>query len=675
MGIPKKGKEYFFIFIALFLLTAVSIAINGYFFGEFGQGILLVFQRSLIDDTLYKNASVLGVRDYYFTYFFKLLTFPSKIFGIENVYFFSYFLSTYLLYLSVFFLAKALFKNMTVAYLSVVLLLVNKNIIGSETIFSAFFPRVVAFPFLLFSIYFFLNNRYIMSFAIIGLLTNIHITTASHMFLILMFCLLMNFRKIGLKRIIGYSALTFVLSLPTFIWTRMYSVVSLSPPKIWWDMINITLAHHLDPFSWGVFRWIQAFSYILVFFFALKYKPEREKHKKIMGMIFALIILSVVWAFFYYVLPLATFVSSTIWVSTKFVTVIVVIYLSNYIFQTYKKDIHFKIAITGLTTSLFLSNFKGMLLFTLLIAALSFRKNLKIFFILFISFLFLSLLSIVGSITPYLPYVYSLKIGLLPLIIIALSIILVIAYETFKRHIKKGIYQDIIFAGIFFIILASTLGGVLLLRKPLDVPRGAVFVDMMESYEYDSRRLPPVNTFSEAIKKPYNIHGRNMIRPITFSAILDLFRNPSDYIIHNVYIPNKIEMNDWRKVQVWVKENAGKDVIFITPPYLPDFKSFSERANVGEWDDLGVANHNINIGLQILEKVQALCGSRLIGECREGNCPDVCRANYNKFSEQDFLRLAKKYNAGYVIVEKPKLLSFRLVHENKGFGIYKVHNE
>ena len=672
MGIAKKRKGYFFIFLVLFLLTAVSIAINGYFFGELGHGLMFVFQKNLIDDALYKNDSVLGVKDYYYTYFHRLLVFPSKIFGLQNTYFLLYFLSIYLFYIAIFFLALTLFKNRMVAYLSVILLLVNKNLIASETIFSALFPRVTAFSVLLFSLYFFLNNRFLLAFTLIGLMMNIHITTASHMFLILMLYLLINIKKVVVKRIIGYGILTFVLSLPTFIWTRVYPAVSLNPPKIWWDIIGIVLPHHLDPFSWGTFAWIQALAYSLVFLFALKYKPEKEKHKKIIGIFFILIFLLGIWTFFNLVIPLAIFISSTIWISTKFAAVLVVIYSANYVFQVYKKDMYYKIAITGLAAALFLSNFKAILLFILLIMALNFKKHFVVFHSLLVSFLMLFLFSVLGSMSPNMPYVYSLKLGFLPVIIISWSILSMLIYESAKSCLKKEMTKKVIATTIVAIILIFTLTGVLLLRKQLNPPFHAVYLEMMESYQYDLKRLPPVSTFSELISRPYNIQGKKIIRPITFSAIQDLFKHPFDYLIHNMDIPNKIDVNDWREVQIWIKNNTQKNTILVTPPYKQDFRSYSERSVVGEWDDLGVANQNINIGLQILERVQDVCNSKLIGECVENKCIDLCRTNYNKFTEKDFLRLAKKHNASYVIVEKPKLLNFELVYENDKFIVYSL---
>src|SRR3989338_3825229 len=52
----------------LFLLSMLSIVMNGYYYGDFQQGILLVFQKTYIDDELYQNDIMLGLKPHFYTY-------------------------------------------------------------------------------------------------------------------------------------------------------------------------------------------------------------------------------------------------------------------------------------------------------------------------------------------------------------------------------------------------------------------------------------------------------------------------------------------------------------------------------------------------------------------------------------------------------------------------------
>ena len=662
-------------FIALIFLTIIGIGINGYFFGEFAQSQLLVFQESLSDSTLYHNDLMLMLRPYFYTYFFLMLSLPSSIFGLQNVYFFLYVLSMYFFYAAIFFLSKAIFKDTNAAYLSVVLLLINKPSIAVETIFPTLFPRTLVFPILLFAIYFFIIGRYKTSFILVGLSMNLHMTSALHVFLMLGFYLLVSLRRIGVVKCFGYAALTFAFGMPVLIWSSLYPSVGFFPPQIWWDIVHLKFLHHLATFSWSPFLWVRGGSFILAFLLALKQKPEKEIHAKIMAMVLAIVIMSVSGTFFYYLIPVPVLVTLTLWISWKFFTVFAMIYAANHIIQIYNKELGHKIAITGFASSLFLSNFKAVLLFALALIALHFRdssrKKKLLFYVPMIVFFILSCLSILGSITTNIPYVYAFKVGFLPLLIILVSIFLMLIYEFFKEHLKWQ-YQKTAAVAFVFAILALTLGGVLLLRKQLEYRQGAIYENMMESYEYDAKRLPPVSTFSEIAAKPYNFAQNQNVRPITFSLIKSMLKNPIDYFRHNVDIPNSLEVNEWRKVQIWINQNTGKNDIIVSPPNLKDFRSFSERAIVGEFEDISMVNYNIGIGLKIFGRVKDVCGSKLIGECVENACIDLCRRNYEKLTEKDFMRIANKYNASYIIVQNPKYLNFSLAYENREFRAYKT---
>ena len=53
-------------------------------------------------------------------------------------------------------------------------------------------------------------------------------------------------------------------------------------------------------------------------------------------------------------------------------------------------------------------------------------------------------------------------------------------------------------------------------------------------------------------------------------------------------------------------------------------------------------------------------------------CNQFCREQYSRLDEAYFKKLAKKYNAGYAVVEKTKTLGFNLAYENDGYRIYKI---
>ena len=670
MADKKKLREYGILFAVLLALVFFGMSVNGYYFGELNQGQLLVFQKMVSDKQAYQKDLLYGIMPYFYTYFFWLSSMPAKLIGLENAYFALYALSMFLFYLAVFAIANYLFKRRYAAYLAVLLLVVNKPSIAVETIFPVFFPRVLAFPLALLSIYLFLKGRYALSFIIVGLSMNIHITSALHVFLMLSFCLAIKFKKFKLNRIFGYMILALVFALPVFLWSLKNPSVGLNPPQIWWDIIKLKFLHHLAPFWWSSFQWIRGGSFIAAFFLALSQKPKRDNHENIVSMIWAIVLMSILGTFFYYVIPIPALVTLTLWISWKFFTVFAMIYCANYILRIFESStIAMKMASAGLFASLFLSNFKAILLFVLLILSLNSKKKFPSFCGI-AAFFFLSLLSILGTLPTRIPYVYAFKVGFLPLIVITVSLLFAAAFDIAKKR-KKSLANAIVLIGILSILLL-TFCGALLIRKMQEFPRGSIYEHFMGGYEYDTQELAPVSSFGEILKMPNDSSRKIKSIPITLSSLQDFLSNPMDYINHNVDIPGKIEKSNWRVMQLWIHDNTGKDDVIITPPDLSDFRSYSQRAIVGEWEDLSMANYNAQIGAKIFERVTTLCRSRLIGECMENSCIETCRFGYNSLSENDFIKLSRKYGSQLIVVRKPKSLNFKVVYENDGYIVYRV---
>ena len=668
-----KIKKKFLFLGVLFLLSLVSIIMNGYYYGDYAQGQLLVFQKSFLDQELHQKDPILLLKPQFYTYLFFILSFPSRMFGIENTYFFSYITVTFAFYVAVFLLARLLFKNDTVAYLSVILLLLNKPQVGEDSIFPVFFPRVFVFPILLFAVYFFLKDKYVPAFLLVGIGMNLHITSAVHLFLMMMFCFLFVWRTAGvsltLKRIAGYSLLTFAISLPTFFWSLSSPTVDLFPPQSWWDIIELKFLHHLAVLWWGPFTWIRGGAFVLVFLLALRFRPQKELHQKVMGLMWGIVALAIIATFFYYVVPISVLVTLTLWRSVKFFTIFAIIYNANYLLETYKRGALEKLASAGMAVSLLLSNFKMVLLFILPLIAIRMRKKTVLFLSLIASFSVLFVASVIGSITLRIPYLYSLKMGFMPFLIITISLTLMLMYELTKGRVWKGSPKQVTAILLVSLVLLSTAVGILLIKKHHFANRmGAVYEHIMDSYAYDTSAVP-LTSFSEIGQKPRA--AGIVVRPITISSLNDFLTHPVTYLRYNVDFPGTAS-TDWKKAQVWARENTAKDDVFIVPPYISDFRALSERAILADWEDIAMVNYNVEVGKELLKRVQAACGAKLLGECVENACIDLCRKNYRGFTEDNFRRMASVYGADYVVVESPSTLNFNLVYSNSGFRIYRI---
>ena len=114
---------------------------------------------------------------------------------------------------------------------------------------------------------------------------------------------------------------------------------------------------------------------------------------------------------------------------------------------------------------------------------------------------------------------------------------------------------------------------------------------------------------------------------------------------------------------MFAQENTPKDALFIIPPYLNDFGIYSKRATLGDWaEGSSIIYLDNDYAQQWLERMKDL-GWKTIWDAVTG---------YNALSTETIAAVSRKYNAQYVVTEKPKTLDLPVLYENKGFMLYEV---
>ena len=154
---------------------------------------------------------------------------------------------------------------------------------------------------------------------------------------------------------------------------------------------------------------------------------------------------------------------------------------------------------------------------------------------------------------------------------------------------------------------------------------------------------------------------------------------------------------DWRKVQLWAKNNTLIDAVFIAPIDMNGFRVFSERSVFVDWVD-GAAMHWVKgfeyswanrltkVGIsQALMNEKAgyitclgdstswllprLLYGKQLGDSKSSFLP---RMLYMRMGEEDFRRIKKEFGARYVIQYSIRPLSFKVVYENPTFRVYNI---
>jgi hypothetical protein len=136
--------------------------------------------------------------------------------------------------------------------------------------------------------------------------------------------------------------------------------------------------------------------------------------------------------------------------------------------------------------------------------------------------------------------------------------------------------------------------------------------------------------------------------------------------------------NAWYATQRWARENTPRDALFLTPPekwwlYDSDWRAFSERSTVVTHAELLMVALAPSYFPEWRERFEQVAPGAI--EQFGGNFFDNQRLigeAYNTLTAADFARIAQRYGASYLVMEKPNLRAFPVVYENEKFIVYAL---
>jgi len=140
------------------------------------------------------------------------------------------------------------------------------------------------------------------------------------------------------------------------------------------------------------------------------------------------------------------------------------------------------------------------------------------------------------------------------------------------------------------------------------------------------------------------------------------------------------EKNDNYRVQQWVKNNTDKSAFFIVPPslwwfYDLDWRVISERSTVVTWSELLEAAFTPEYIPYWYSRFNDLAPGTL--EKFNGDVINnfkVMENAYYSLDQSDFYRLSQKYQAQFLLVEKPHYYNFPIVYQNNSFILYQLRH-
>lgn len=646
MKLRKKLDRNKVLFVIL-ILTIFSIIINGYFYGAVGNTQWTIpIIRNYADKELFEHDLLAGNEIYSYgpyNYSFELFVAPlTKIIDIQTIFFAIFFFSVFFFLLAVFYLARLLFKNDSVAFMAVLLVMARKPALATSTFFPNYAGRMIVLPLLMLAAILLIKNRYYAASFVSGLAMNLHPILAFLFYSLFGIYFVINCKKIGIRKILASFALFFLAALPIFIWRVVKPIPGnlFIAPKSLFQLLSLTnQTLHTYPLNWPLGRWVRYFIFILAFIISLRYvTTHEESHKKMRTIFygtFLLFLIGIIFSHFVSV-PVPFILNLEIMRSSIFPVFIGCIYLAKYLVQLYPKDNFSKFVSIGIGVSVFISNFKSLGLFLILLFAYNYRKKHIIFISSIIIFASVFTLSVLASFIK-IPYFASLKIGFAPSIIILLCMFILISYRYVGLRLK---YIPYVIISVLILITS--------------------FFAVME------RAL--VNIEDIQIGEFFLLNYKDSGSPLAAKNIENFLKFPVYYVQKSVQFPRHVPQNNWEDAQLWALHNTPKNAVFITPPHLTGFRVYSERSTVVDCDDRGQSNPHYIHGYEWINRVKIVCNESSF----QVPCEVYCNSGYKKNLEVDFFKLASMYNISYIVVEKPKNLNFNLVYENEDFRIYKI---
>ena len=340
----KKWEIGFIVPLIIFIFSAISmVSINPYRYGLSDHSIIIPFIKTYVNGNLYPNDYLLAESQYFYTYLWHAFALLVKYIPIDipTLFFLAYFLSIYMTFVAVYLIAITLFKNTQVAFLSLFLLLFPFQTLGGVgTLDVLFYTRVASMPVLLFSLYFYLKERYIESFFLQGVGFLVHPLSAAYMIAVLFVASISNLKFIGARRMLLCIGILSILVSPIFVWKLLYSPPSLgllyADPK-WIELLRLRASHHISP---GIKSFLRAGIVLVAFLISWKHRPVANYHRIIFYCTMTIVGLCVVGTIFTQIIPLAIVVQFQLLRSFRILVYLAIIYCANYLVAEMKVRNH-----------------------------------------------------------------------------------------------------------------------------------------------------------------------------------------------------------------------------------------------------------------------------------------------------------------------------------------------
>jgi len=539
--------------LLFWVLTGWVVVFVGYYYGTFDQIFHLPFLKKYADPALYARDPFFALNAQHYSFFWYLFV-PFYRQGILEVATFVIHLAvTYATFWAVWTLSETLFHDPLVPLIACVgLAFPHVGFAGFPLLEFSLLNRTFVLPFLLWAMVLYLRRRYVPAFSLLGLMYNVHVISVHFVLAMFLFDSVLQFRRIGLRALVGGMAAFVVCALPVLLWKAGGGPTDFSLRPEWFATLAQGAYYQMynfwAPYPQIVLTTLSGLGTLVLFAIGRWRAPATEQGQsatRFMGAVLMILALEFVTARW---LPVTLIIQLQLMRVGVFAVLFGYLYFASYLVRRFRSGALGRFDVGVLTAAMCFSPFPFMLVIIWgaqrLIASLRWSK----------------------------------------------------------------------------IILPTALAALL---------AGSVAIA-----QYLGLWGPGVHVFPQR--------------------------------------------TDWYDVQLWARNNTPKDALFITPPHIYGFyetswRVFSERSTVVLFSDL----IDIVYSPEYLETWRSRFEDLAPGALSQfrgdffGNQAITARSFYN-LSSADLQRIAHKYGAEYLVMEKPNMRALPVVYENGRFILYAV---
>ena len=335
------------VYLAFFVLTIFYILLNRYDYlvgpqKYFAQKILSIQNPSwYLRDIL----TVLQNETYY-CFLAWPLAFLNKWIDLRWIFFVGHFVTTFFYLYAVYVLAKTIFEDSRIAFLSVMGVFVIKPVLIDASLYpTVFYHRYVSWALQIFSIIYFLRRSPLASGLLLGLGFNITPYAAAHLVLMYTFVILVRRKDFPFQEVLKLAGSFSVIAAPMLFFRLSTSgdIPVIKPPEEWLALLKLTTAIYCFPSAlWqpengqlACFLMALVWPFLFLASFLKKFLRVEGTHQMIGYLMGAVLFLFFLGTIFSEIWPVAAVLQLQLFRAHRFFVLFSILYFTHYLSSRY----------------------------------------------------------------------------------------------------------------------------------------------------------------------------------------------------------------------------------------------------------------------------------------------------------------------------------------------------